>query len=84
MEMKCYQRLLAISCKDHITNAEVRKRITKALGPNEDLLTTSTAQKLKRYEHVPRSTGLAKTILQGTVQRKSKRGRQRRWKKNIT
>ena len=31
----------------------------------------------------PRSSGLAKTILQGTVKRNRKRGRQKRWEDNI-
>ena len=40
--------------------------------------------KLKWYGHVTRSSGLAKTILQGTVQGARQRGRQRkRWEDNI-
>ena len=39
----------------------------------------------KMYGHVSRSSGLAKTILQGTVQGGRKRGRRRkRWEDNIT
>ena len=50
-----------------------------------DLLTTVKRCKLKWYGHVSRSSGLAKTILQGTVQGGRKRGRQRkRWEDNIT
>ena len=79
-EMRCYRRLLGISYKDHITNAEVWNRVTNAVGPHEDLLTTVKRRKLKWYGHVTRSTGRAKAILQGTVQGKRKRGRQRkRW-----
>ena len=33
--------------------------------------------------HVSRSSGLAKTILQGTVQGKRRKGRQKRWAYNI-
>ena len=41
-------------------------------------------RKLKWYGHVTRSSGLAKTILQGTVQGGRRRGRQRkRWEDNI-
>ena len=85
-EMRCYSRLLGISYKDHITNAEVWNRVTNAVGrPHEDLLTTVKRRKLKWYGHVTGSTGLAKAILQGTVQGKRKRGRQRkRWEDNIT
>ena len=40
--------------------------------------------KLKWYRHVTQSSGLAKTILQGTVQGGRRRGRQRkRWEDNI-
>ena len=39
----------------------------------EDLLTTMETRKIKFYGHVTRSTGLDKTILQGTVQEKRKR-----------
>ena len=30
LEMRCYRRLLNISCKDHVTNEEVRNRIQNA------------------------------------------------------
>ena len=48
--------------------------------PHEDLLTTVKRRKLKWYGHVTRSTELAKTILQGTVQgrRRRRRGRQKK------
>ena len=55
-----------------------------AIGPYEDLLTSVKRHKLKWYGHVTRSSGLAKTILQGIVQRGRRRGRQRkRWEDNI-
>ena len=58
--------------------------IGNAIGPYEDLLTTVKRRKLKWYGHVTRSSGLAKTILQGTVQGGRRRGRQRkRWEDNI-
>jgi len=50
----------------------------------DDILTTVKKRKLKWFGHVSRSSGLAKTILQGTVQGGRKRGRQKkRWEKNI-
>ena len=67
----CGEKLLVISYKNRITNAEVRNKITKAVGPHEHLLTAVKKRTSKRYGHVTRSTGLTKTILQGT-------GRQRR------
>ena len=55
------------SDKDHVTNEKVRAKIQQATGPHEDLLTTVKRRKLQWYGHVSRSSGLAKTILQGTV-----------------
>ena len=47
-------------------------------------LITATKRKLRWFAHVSRSSGLAKTILQGTVKGKRKRGRQKnRWEDNI-
>ena len=81
----CYCGLLRISDKDHFTIAEVQNKITKAAQPHEDILTTVKKQNLKWFGHVTRSTGLAKTILQGAVLGKRKRGRQRRRREdNIT
>ena len=41
-------------------------------------------RKLKWYGHVSRSSGLGKAILQGTVKKGRRQGRQRkRWKDNI-
>ena len=84
LEMRCFRKLLGISYRDHITNEEVKARIGNAIGPYEDLLTLVKMRKLKWYGHVTRSSGLAKTILQGTVQGGRRRGRQRkRWEDNI-
>ena len=67
MEMKCYRKILHILCKDHVTNEEVRAKIQQAIGPHEDLLTIVKRRKLQWYGHFSRSSGLAKTILQGSV-----------------
>ena len=67
LEMRCYRRLLNISYNDHVTNEEVRKRIQNAVGMHDDLLTMVKKQKLRWYGHISRSSGMAKTILQGTV-----------------
>ena len=84
VEMKCYRKILRISYKDHVTNEEVRAKIQQAIGPHEDLLTIVKRRKLQWYGHVSRSSGLAKTILQGTVKGGRRQGRQRkRWKDNI-
>ena len=65
--MRCFSKLLGISYRDHITNEEVKTRIGNTIGPYEDLMTSAKRRKLKWYRHITRSSGLAKTILQGTV-----------------
>ena len=83
-EMRCYRRLLNISNKDHVTNEEVRRKIQAAIEEYDELLTLVKKRKLRWFGHVSRSSGLAKTILQGTVKGKRKRGRQKkRWEDNI-
>ena len=59
--------MLRISYKTHVASEEVRAKIQQAIGPHEDLLTIVKRRKLQWYGHVSRSSGLAKTILQGTV-----------------
>ena len=71
-EMRCYRRLLNISYKDHVTNEEVRRKIQAAIGKYDELLTLVKKRKLRWFGHVSRSSGLAKTILQGTVKGKRK------------
>ena len=84
MEMRCRRKILCISYKDHVTNKEVRAKIQQAIGPREDLLTIVKRRKLQWYGHVSRSSGLARTILQGTVKGRRRQGRQRkRWEDNI-
>ena len=83
MEMRCYCKILRISYKDQVTNEEVRAKIQQAIGPHEDL-TIVKRRKLQWYGHVSRTSGLAKTILQGTVKGGRRQGRQRkRWEDNI-
>ena len=65
--MRSYRKILHISYKDHVTNEEVRAKIQQAIRPHEDLLAIVKRRKLQWYGHVSRSSGLAKTILQGTV-----------------
>ena len=40
-EMRCYQRLLKISYKDHVTNEEVHRKIQADIGEYDELLTLS-------------------------------------------
>ena len=69
--------ILHISYKDHVTNEEVRAKIQQAIGPHEDL-TIVKRTKLRWYGHVSHSSGLAKTILHGTVKGGRRQGRQRK------
>ena len=81
--MRCFRKILHISGKDHVTNEEVHAKIQQAIGPHEDL-TIVKRRKLQWYGHVSRSSGLAKTILQGTEKGGRRQGRQRkRWEDNI-
>ena len=83
--MRCYRNILRILYKDHVTNEEVRAKTQQAIGPHKDLLTIVKRRKLQWYGHVSRSSGLAKTILQGTVKGGRTQGRQmKRWEYNIT
>ena len=83
MEIRCYHKILRISYKDHVTNENVRVKIQQAIGSHEDLLTMVKRCKLQWYGHVCYSSGLAKTILQGTVKGRRRQSRQRkRWEDN--
>ena len=83
-EMRCYRRLLNISYKDYVTNEKVSRKIQTAIGEYNELQTLVKKPKLTWFGHVSRYSGLAKTILQGSVKGKRKRGRQKkRWEDNI-
>ena len=69
--------ILHISHKDHVTNKEVCANIQQAIRLHEDLLTIVKRCKLQWYGHVSHSSGVAKTILQGTVKGSDKAGRGR-------
>ena len=45
----------------------IHAMIQHAIGPHEDLLAIVKRPKLQWYGHVSRSSGLAETILHGTV-----------------
>ena len=82
--MRYYCKILCIAYKDHVTNDEVCDKIQQAVGPYDDVLTIVKRCKLQWYGHFFRSSGLAKTILQGTVKGGRRQGRQRkRWEDNI-
>ena len=82
MEIRCYRKIPHISYKDQVTNEEVRAKIQQAIEPHEDLLMIVKRRKLQWYGRVSRSSGLAKTILQGTVKGGRRQGRQKKWEEN--
>ena len=82
--MRCYRRLLNISYKDHFTNEDICKKIQTVIGKYDELLTLGKTGKLRWFGPVSRSSGIAKTILQGTEQQKRRKCRQKkRWEDNI-
>ena len=83
MDMRCYRKKLPVSYKVHVSNEKACAKILRAIGPHEDL-TIVRRRKLNWYAQVPRSSGLAKTILQGTVKGGRRQGKQKkRWEDNI-
>ena len=78
LEMRCYRKILRISCKDHVINEEVRAKVQQAIGPHEVPLTIVNRRKLQWSGHASCSSGLAKTISQGTVKGGRRQGRQRK------
>ena len=75
--VKKNRRILRISYKDHAISAKVCAKIRQAIGPHEDLLTMVKRRKLKWHGRVSRSSGLAKTIMQGTVKGRRRQSRQK-------
>ena len=65
--LRCFRKFLCISYRDLITNERMKARIGNAIGRYEDPLTSMKRRKLEWYGHVTRSSGLAKTVVQGTV-----------------
>ena len=78
MEIRCYRKILRISYRDHVANEEVSAKIQQAI------LIILKKCNLQWYGHSSHSSGLAKTIFQGTVKRGRRQGRRRkRWEDNI-
>ena len=78
-EISCCRRLQNISYKDHVTNEDVRRKIQPPNRKYDELLLSLVKKrKLRWFGHVLRSSVLAKTILQSTVQGKKGRQKKRR------
>ena len=68
----------------NITHFIQRPRYQQAIGPHGDL-TIAKTRKLKWYGYVSPLSGVAKTILQGTLKGGRRHGRkQKRWEDNIS
>ena len=77
--MRRHRRLLNILNKDNVTNEEVRRKIQTAITEYR-----VKKRKLRWLVDISMSSGLAKTILHGTVKGKRRKGRQKkRWEDNI-
>ena len=81
--MRRYRRLLYISYKDHATSVKVRRKIQAASDDFDKLMTLVKKRKLRWFAHVSMSSGLAKTILQGTLKDKRRGIQKRRWGDNL-
>ena len=69
--------------QDHITNGEVHGKIRTAIGEYNNLLILVMKGKLMLFGHVSMTSGLAKTILQGTANGKRRDRQKKRWEDNI-
>ena len=67
-----------------MNNEEVHRKIQAAIGEYDELLTLAKKRKLSWFGHDSRSSGLAKTILQGTVKGQKKEADRRRGGKTIS
>ena len=56
-----------------MNNEKVHRKIQAAIGEYDELLALVKKRKLSWFGHDSRSSGLAKTILQGTVKGQKKR-----------
>ena len=82
-EMTCYRMPLKILYNDHVTNGEICRTIQATIGEYDHLMTLVKKQKLKWFGHVSRSSGLAKTVLQGKVKGIIKKVDRRRGGKTV-
>eukprot|EP00794_Sanderia_malayensis_P009858 gene9858-biopygen8121 len=78
-EVRCFRRILGVTWKQKVTNAEIKRRITNEIGTFEPLLETARRRKLQWFGHTSRKDGtLAYDIMHGGVEGSRGRGRPRR------
>ena len=84
VEIKLYRHFLGISYREHKTNVFVYNTIEEIVGKIEHILTTIKRRKISYFGHVMRHYSLHKTILQGSLRGKRRRGRPRKdWNSDI-
>ena len=71
MEMRCFQKILRISYKDHVTNEEVLNKIQQAIGLYEDFL--ETVRKLKARDHLASQKSSYKVPCEGEEQEEDRK-----------
>ena len=81
--MTCYRKLLNISNQDQVTKEQVGRKIQIAIGEYDTFLNLVKKWKLRWFGHVTRISGLAKTILKGTVKGKKEEVDRRRGRQTI-
>ena len=73
--------------ENHVTNEDVCRKIHAAIGKYDELPTLIKKRKLRRFGQISsmsRFSDSAKTILQGTVQGKRRKGRhKKRWEDDV-
>ena len=80
LEMWCLRRMGRISWKEFKSNEDV----CKIMKTKPELLDKIRSRKLKYFGHIKRHSSICKTILEGAVEGKRARGRQRAtWTDNI-
>ena len=57
--MRCYRKLLDITCKDHGTYLEARNKFLGAVGKHGDFLSVLKKRKLRWYGHISRASCMA-------------------------
>ena len=73
-EMWIWRRMCRISWMDHITNDEVLRRVDE----KRSLMQTVRMRQMNWIGHVLRGNCLLRTVLEGRLQRKHRRGRPRK------
>ena len=84
LDMCCNRKILNILYQDHVPNKNICCIISKAIGQIGVLPTIIKKHGLRWCGHMTRSNGLAKTIVQGTINGGGHRGGlRRRWEDNV-